>query len=90
MTKRTVMAPPEVERLWLDLIRDATPWGNFLLTCALSQYAIHASKQAIREAHREMDEEEVQLAFVAKHYGQELADKVRESLARRRASQSLG
>jgi len=41
------------------------------------------SRAAIRRRHPEWNEQEVSLEFVKAHYGRELAERLREYLARR-------
>jgi hypothetical protein len=75
---------PDVEEVQIDLLRRATVARRCSLACSLSQTAIQLARRAIRRAHPDADEEEIGLIFIATHYGQELADRVRADLARRR------
>lgn len=74
----------EAERVQIELIRKAPITKRFAIMQAWSRFLIEANKQQIRKAHPEASEEEVSLIFIARNYGQELADKVRVELARRR------
>ena len=75
---------PEMERVQVELIRKAPISKRFALMQAWSQFLIEANKQGIRKDHPGASEEEVALIFVARHYGQILADGLRADLARRR------
>ncbi len=74
---------PEMERMQIELIRKATPAKRFAIMQAWSQLLIEANKQRIRKDHPGIGEEEISLVFVARHYGQALADALRDDLARR-------
>lgn len=54
------------------------------LARSLSQTTIQLARRAIQRAHPDADEEQISLIFVALHYGQDLADRLRADLARRR------
>ncbi len=75
---------PDAEKVQVDLLRRTTVARRFSLACSLSQTAIQLARRAIQRAHPDADEEEVGLIFIATHYGQDLADRVRADLARRR------
>ena len=74
---------PEMERVQIDLIRKASPAKRFAIMQAWSQLLIEANKQHIRKDHPDASEEEISLMFVARHYGQVLADGLRADMARR-------
>jgi hypothetical protein len=71
---------PEAEEVQIDLLRRAGTHRRFLLACELSDTAIKLSRRAIAEANPDLDERELGLCFVAVHYGQDLADRVRRAL----------
>lgn len=75
---------PEVERVQIDLLRQAGPTRRFALARSLSQTAMQLARGGIRRRHPDADQEEVDLIFIATHYGRELAEQVRADLARRR------
>lgn len=74
---------PDIERLQIELFRDATPERRVQIALSLSQQLMALSRRAIREAYPQATEEEVGLMFVAFNYGQDLADRVREYLKSR-------
>ena len=74
---------PEMERVQIELIRKAPITKRFAIMQAWSQFLIEANKQRIHKDHPDASEEEVALIFVARHYGQALADGLRADLARR-------
>ena len=78
----------EAERAMIEYLRGMTPAQRFQLAMQMSQEVIDASKRAIRREDPEFDEEAVGVAFVAKHYGQELAEKHAAHLAKRRMEAS--
>jgi len=84
MRTQSMDTSPEEEQVLIELIRHASPVRRFAMMEAWSQFLIEANKQGIRDTHPEASEEEVGLIFVANNYGQELADKVRAYLIRRK------
>ena len=74
---------PEMERVQIELIRKAPVTKRFATMQAWSQFLIEANKQRIHKDHPDASEEEVALIFVARNYGQALADGLRDDLARR-------
>ena len=74
---------PEIERVQIELIRKAPISKRFAIMQAWSQFLIEANKQRIRKDHPDASEEEVALIFIARHYGQALADGLRAELVRR-------
>ena len=75
---------PEVERIQIELIRKASPAKRFGIMQAWSQLLIEANKQRIHKDHPDASEDDLSLIFVARHYGQELADGLRADMARRK------
>src|SRR6266567_6742920 len=74
---------PEMERVQIELIRKASIAKRFAIMQAWSQLLIEANKQRIHKDHPDASEEEISLIFVARHYGQALADGLRADMARR-------
>ncbi len=72
------------DEVQLDLLRRAGTARRFALAGSLSASMIALSRAAIRRRHPELDETEVLLRFAALHYGDDLADRVRRYLERRR------
>jgi hypothetical protein len=77
MKTQSVDTSFEAERIQIDLVRQATVSRRFALVRSLSQTTIQLARRAIRRAHPNDSETEVRLIFVAVHYGQELADRLR-------------
>ena len=75
---------PEAERVQIELLRRATVQQRLALAFSLSDTVLHLARRAIRRRMPEASEEEVRLKFVAIHYGEELAERVRANLAVRR------
>lgn len=71
---------PKAERFQIALIRRASIAQRISKTRSLSQTVIRLSRRAILRANPELSEEEVNLIFVAFHYGNDLADRLREYL----------
>ena len=76
---------PRTEKVLISLIRKATPAKKISQVRSLSQTMMQLSKRAIARANKEIDEEEVNLAFVAHHYGKDLAERLRKYLDQRKA-----
>ena len=74
---------PEMERVQIELLRKAPITKRFALMQSWTQFIIGAAKQGIRRTHPSASEEEISLIFVARHYGQALADGLRADIARR-------
>ena len=72
---------PEAERVQIELIRKAPISKRFALVRSWSQLLIEANRQQIRKDYPNASEEEIGLIFVARHYGQTLADRLRADLA---------
>ena len=75
---------PEIERVQIELIRKAPITKRFAIMQAWSQFLIEANKQRIHKDYPDVSEEEISLIFVARHYGQALADALRADMARRK------
>lgn len=74
---------PEVERLQINLLRNAGTQRRFELTFSLSQDMIELSRSALSQRYPALTEHEQQLKFVALCYGEELAKCVTNYLQRR-------
>ncbi len=75
--------PFDVEKVQVELLRRATTARRFGLARSLSQTTIQLARRAIRRSRPCASEEEVDLAFVALHYGPDLAERLRQYPARR-------
>jgi hypothetical protein len=75
---------PDAERVQIDLLRQATPERRAALALSLSQHVAYLARQAIRRVNPGASETEIDLQYVALHYGQDLADRLRAYLDTRR------
>jgi hypothetical protein len=76
--------PSAIEAIQLDLLRRAGAARRAALAFSLSRAAIRASRRAVARRHPELDEQGVLLRWAELHYGEELAERVRNYLASRR------
>ncbi len=83
MRTQSMDTSPEAERVQIELIRKAPITKRFTIMQSWSQFIIEANRQAIRKANPKASEKEIALIFVARNYGQALADGLRADLARR-------
>ena len=74
---------PQAERVQIDLIRAASASKRFSMVRSLSQTFMTLSRRAIQRANPSMSEREVDLTFVAYHYGEGLAERLRQYLRRK-------
>lgn len=72
------------DQVQIELLRRAGTAGRFALARSLSASVIALSRAAIQKRHPELDESEVLLRFVELHYGDDLSQRVRRYLERRR------
>lgn len=75
---------PEIEKIQIDLFRQAPITKKIALVNAWSQSIRDASRLDIQKEHSNAGEEEVKLMLVERMYGKELADKVGNELKRRK------
>jgi len=75
---------PEAARVQLELIRRASPGRRLSLALSLSRTVLGLSRRGLARRMPGAGEAEVGLRFVELHYGGELAEAVRDHLARRR------
>jgi hypothetical protein len=85
MIPQSIDTDLKTERVLISLIRNATPAKKLSQVRSLSQTMIQLSKRAIARANKEIDEQEVNLGFVAHHYGKDLAERLRKYLDQRKA-----
>ncbi len=71
---------PQAEEVQIMLLRQASIAERFALMASLSETSIQLSRRAIQRANPTYSELEVNLAFVAYHYGEDLAERVRQYL----------
>ena len=83
MRTQSVDTHPEAERVQIGLIRQATVARRFALTRSLSQTTMQLAWRALRRSRPSADEDELRVAFLALHYGHDLAERFRQYLERR-------
>lgn len=75
---------PDIEKVQIELLRKAPITKHFAIVDEWSRFIRAAARQDIRISHPSASEEEIDLMFVERLYGQSLAEKVRKDLVRRR------
>lgn len=85
MKTQSADTDPDAERIQIELLRKATIPERFHLLRSLTQTTRRLAWHGIQRVHPEASDEEVDLIFVAVHYGQELADRLQADLASRRS-----
>ena len=74
---------PDAEQVQIDLIRRASIAERMARMRSLTATATRLSRQAIAEANPQLSPREVDLTWMELHYGKELADELREYLAKK-------
>ena len=72
---------PEMEKYQLLLIKKASVSKRILTARSLTSSMISLSRRAIKRAHPEYSQKELDLAFLEIHYGNELSEAVRDYLS---------
>ena len=67
----------EVEKVQIELIRQSSVAKRVSVARSLSQTVRYLSRRSIQRANPLFSEREVDIAFVALHYGDELAERLR-------------
>lgn len=80
MTTQSGDTNPEVEKVLILLLRNLSTEEKLNRTLQFSTSIINLSKRAIARANPNLSEAERDILFVRFHYGDELADKLREFL----------
>jgi len=75
---------PEAEEYQISLLRKASIAKRISITRSLSQTAMKLSRRAVLRANPQLSEQELNLAFVAHHYGSDLADFLRKYVERKK------
>ncbi len=83
MSTQSTDTHPDAERVQIGLLRQASVAQRLARTRSVSRTTIQLARRAIRRARPELDEPEQLLLFVALHYGEELATRLREFLKER-------
>jgi len=68
---------PQAEKVQIELIRKASVSRRISKVRSLSQTVMYLSRRAVQRANPSLSEREADLAFVANHYGQNLAERLR-------------
>jgi hypothetical protein len=74
---------PDAEEIQILLIRKATVAKRLSIMRSLSQTTIQLSRRAIQRANPTLSDKDLDLAFVAYHYGAQLAKRLRQYLEQR-------
>ena len=74
---------PKAEKFQISLIRKASTAKRMSLMRSLSKTVIQLSRRAISRANPGLNEEEVNLIFVANNYGDDLAKRLSKYLKQR-------
>lgn len=74
---------PEIEKVQISLIRKASISKRLSRARSLSQSVIQLSRRAIQRANSSLSQEELNLLFLAVHYGTDLSFSVGEYLRKR-------
>jgi len=69
---------PEAEKVQISLLQKLTPAQKISRVRSLSQSTILLSRRAITRANPDLDEKELNLTIVTYHYGEKLANSLRE------------
>jgi hypothetical protein len=83
MRTQSVDTHPKAEEIQIMLLRQATVAKRLAVMRSLSQTMIQLSRRAIHRVNPTYSPLEVKLAFVACHYGRELAERLRHYLEQR-------
>ncbi|MHC4221072.1 MAG: hypothetical protein ACYST9_01510 [Planctomycetota bacterium] len=73
----------QAEKVQIELIRRLSVSQRISRALSLSQTARYLSRRAIQRANPSLSKREVDLAFVANHYGEKLAQQLREYIEQR-------
>jgi len=68
---------PQSEKVQIELIRESSVSRRISRVRSLSQTTMYLSRRAIQRTNPFLSEREVDLAFVANHYGEKLAERLR-------------
>jgi hypothetical protein len=71
---------PDVEKIQISLLKNLTAAKKISKVRSLSQSTMTLSRRAIKRANPDLNEKELAIKIVACHYGEELADSLRDFL----------
>lgn len=83
MITQSIDTHPRAEEVQILLLRQATVTRRLAVMRSLSRTTIHLSRRAIHRANPTCSQLELDLAFVAYHYGEELAIRLSQYLEQR-------
>ena len=83
MKTQSIDTHPRAEEIQIALLRQATVAKRLAVMRSLSQTIIQLSRRAIHRANPTYSQLEVNLAFVAYHYGEELANRLIKYIGQR-------
>ena len=83
MRTQSIDTHPRAEEIQILLLRQATVARRLSVMHSLSRTMSQLSRRAIHRANPAYSQLEVNLAFVAYHYGEELANQLSQYLERR-------
>ncbi|MEZ4525042.1 MAG: hypothetical protein R2941_03870 [Desulfobacterales bacterium] len=84
MTTQSPDTHPEAEKVQISLIQNLTAAQKISRVRSLSQSTILLSRRAITRANPDLDKKELTLKFISYHYGENLANSLREFMDNRR------
>jgi hypothetical protein len=82
MSTQSIDTSPEAEKFLISLIRKASLKQKFRQIQSLSSFVRNLSMKAIQRANPDLSKVERDILFVQLHYGNDLAEKLREYLKR--------
>jgi len=77
MVSQSPDTAPQAEKVQIELIRESSVSRRISKVRSLSQTIMYLSRRAIQRTSPFLSEREVNLAFVANHYGEKLAERLR-------------
>ena len=80
MLTQPIDTNPKVEKFRISLIRQASIAKRATITRSLSETTIELSRRAITRANPGLPELELNLIFIATHYGKDLANRLKNYL----------
>lgn len=84
MKTQSVDTCPEAEKVLISLVRKESPSKKLYQIISFSQTAMQLSKRAISRANRHLDDAQIKLLFIKYHYGNNIADRVKEYIQKGR------
>jgi hypothetical protein len=85
MKTQSMDTSESAEKVLVSLVRKADFPTKLSQVRSLSQMAMQLSKRAIARANTNLSERQIDILFVACHYGQDLARRLEEYLSRKQS-----